>query len=249
MSPFVKLCQYVGNEWAEFQYFTHRMTVTKRLKKSLPIEVVGRITRKTDDDEGLRSTCPAVVGVIGRNPFYKRKSLPDELEVSVFWGQNWPRQNYLFARSEIGMTMAILSTVMIWRELKQQWVDTGVSFGHLELGAKCSGEVRTLDSLFLKMSNSQFDYVWHQKRIPVIMRRTGKGQEDPCLLGFCSTETNREWLRNKRRTAPVWNSKQKILGTAESLVQRFRKPVLRSDTARSISFNHIVSRRSALPRV
>ena len=105
------------------------------------------------------------------------------------------------------MTMAILSTVMIWRELKQQWVDTGVSFGHLELGTKCSGEVRTLDSLFLKMSNSQFDYVWHQKRIPVIMRRTGKGQHLLARLPY--TETNREWLRNKRRTAPVWNSSKK----------------------------------------
>jgi hypothetical protein len=82
LSPFMKLCQYVGNEWAEFQYFTHRMTFTKRLKKSLPIKVVGRVTRKSDDGEGLRSMCPTVVGVIGKNPFYNQKSLPDELETS-----------------------------------------------------------------------------------------------------------------------------------------------------------------------
>jgi Holliday junction resolvase len=81
-SPFVKLCQYVGNEWAEFQYFSHRMTVRKRLKRTLPIKMVGRITRKADNDEGLPLKCPVVVGVIGRNPFYKRKSLPDELEAS-----------------------------------------------------------------------------------------------------------------------------------------------------------------------
>jgi hypothetical protein len=82
VSPFSRLCRYVGNEWTEFQYLVHRMTFTRRLKKSLPIKVVGLVTKKDDGDEGLPSTHRVVVGVIGRNPFFNRKSLPEEFETS-----------------------------------------------------------------------------------------------------------------------------------------------------------------------
>jgi hypothetical protein len=79
MLPFSKLCQYVGNEWAEFKYFSSRMTVTRRLENSLSIKVMGTVVRKADGSD-LSSKRPVVVGVIAENPFYNCSSLPDELE-------------------------------------------------------------------------------------------------------------------------------------------------------------------------
>ncbi|VFU17788.1 conserved protein of unknown function (plasmid) [Methylocella tundrae] len=52
-----------------------------------------------------------------------------------------------------------------------------------------------MDKLTLK-------YVWGQERIPVVLRRTGKGQRLRVRLPFA--ETNRQWLQNGRRTSPVW---------------------------------------------
>ncbi|RUY31708.1 hypothetical protein EN978_07160 [Mesorhizobium sp. M7A.F.Ca.US.001.04.1.1] len=44
--------------------------------------------------------------------------------------------------------------------------------------------------------------IWDQDRIPVVLRRGGKGQSLRARLPFESE--NREWLRNRRRTRPVW---------------------------------------------
>src|ERR1700681_670412 len=57
-----------------------------------------------------------------------------------------------------------------------------------------------MDKLTLK-------YVWEQERIPVVLRRTGKGQRLRARLPYA--ETNRQWLQNGRPTAPVWISNKK----------------------------------------
>lgn len=46
------------------------------------------------------------------------------------------------------------------------------------------------------------NYVWKQKPIPVILRRTGRGERLRARLPFA--DDNRKWLQNGRRTAPEW---------------------------------------------
>jgi hypothetical protein len=57
-----------------------------------------------------------------------------------------------------------------------------------------------MDKLTLK-------YVWEQERIPVVLRRTGKGLHLRIRLPYA--ETNRQWLQNGRRTRPVWIASEK----------------------------------------
>jgi hypothetical protein len=45
-------------------------------------------------------------------------------------------------------------------------------------------------------------YVWGQKRTPVVLRRTGKGERLRVRLPYA--ETKRHWFQNERRTSPVW---------------------------------------------
>lgn len=45
-------------------------------------------------------------------------------------------------------------------------------------------------------------YVWKQKQIPVVLRRTGRGERLRVRMPY--HDANREWLRNGRRTAPTW---------------------------------------------
>ena len=45
-------------------------------------------------------------------------------------------------------------------------------------------------------------YVWKQKQIPVVLRRTGRGERIRVRLPFA--DDNRHWLQNGRRTAPEW---------------------------------------------
>jgi hypothetical protein len=44
--------------------------------------------------------------------------------------------------------------------------------------------------------------VWKQKQIPVVLRRTGRGEQLRVRLPFGND--NRQWLKNGRRTAPKW---------------------------------------------
>ena len=55
-------------------------------------------------------------------------------------------------------------------------------------------------------SKSELNRVWSQKRIPVVLRRTGKGQRIRIRLPYA--EENRQWLRNDRRVSPEWNAKE-----------------------------------------
>ncbi|MBO9670384.1 MAG: hypothetical protein J7485_07700 [Sphingobium sp.] len=49
--------------------------------------------------------------------------------------------------------------------------------------------------------------VWNQQLIPVIIRRNKRGQKHRLRLPFAGS--NREWLRDERRTQPVWLSSKK----------------------------------------
>jgi hypothetical protein len=77
VAPYVDLCRYTGNEWADFRGIYERRTLTRRLKKPVKLEVVGTAVRTYDDGDDDRW----IVGLIARNPFYKKKSLPSELEI------------------------------------------------------------------------------------------------------------------------------------------------------------------------
>lgn len=57
------------------------------------------------------------------------------------------------------------------------------------------------------MDKLTLNYVWGQEGIPVVLRRTGKGQRLRVRLPF--SETNRQWLQNYKRTAPVWIASKK----------------------------------------
>jgi hypothetical protein len=49
--------------------------------------------------------------------------------------------------------------------------------------------------------------IWNQKQIPVILRRTGKGQQLRVRLPY--NTMNRQWLRNGRKIAPDWIKEHK----------------------------------------
>lgn len=46
--------------------------------------------------------------------------------------------------------------------------------------------------------------IWEQRYIPVILRRTGKGELLRARLPY--SDDNRSWLQNGRRTTPAWIS-------------------------------------------
>lgn len=75
-APYIDLCRYTGNEWADFRGVYGRRTFTKRLKKPVELEVVGTAVRSYGDREDDRW----IVGLIARNPFYGKRRLPSELE-------------------------------------------------------------------------------------------------------------------------------------------------------------------------
>lgn len=52
------------------------------------------------------------------------------------------------------------------------------------------------------MDQLTLSYVWKQKQIPVVLRRTGRGERIRVRLPFA--DDNRHWLQNGRRTAPEW---------------------------------------------
>lgn len=52
------------------------------------------------------------------------------------------------------------------------------------------------------MDAEQLTNIWNQREIPVILRRTGKGELLRLRLPYA--ETNRAWLQNDRRIVPAW---------------------------------------------
>jgi hypothetical protein len=53
-----------------------------------------------------------------------------------------------------------------------------------------------------RMDDAELMRIWNQHEIPVILRRTGKGQLLRARLPY--TEKNRSWLQDGRRTSPAW---------------------------------------------
>ena len=66
------------------------------------------------------------------------------------------------------------------------------------------------------MDRLTLNYVWKQKQIPVVLRRTGHGERLRVRLPF--DDDNREWIQNGRR-------EQSLLGAHEILVQRLRRSI------------------------
>jgi len=92
------------------------------------------------------------------------------------------------------------------------------------------------------MDKLSLNYVWGQEVIPVVLRRTGKGQLLRVRLPY--VETNRQWLQNGRRTSPAWTAGKKIgncrsPGSTTSSIGRW------CASARSKSSRPTASRRSA----
>lgn len=54
---------------------------------------------------------------------------------------------------------------------------------------------------------SRLRSVWDQHSIPVILRRTGKGERPRIRLPF--DKANRAWLKGDKRTEPVWNASER----------------------------------------
>lgn len=54
------------------------------------------------------------------------------------------------------------------------------------------------------MDSEDLKRVWNQKNIPVILRRTGKGQLLRARLPF--SDGNRQWLQHDKRNSPSWVS-------------------------------------------
>jgi hypothetical protein len=79
-SPFLKLCRYTGNNWANFEYISEKMTFIRRLKKPLALKVAGTVVNKEPSPENKFGQEHVVIGIIARNPFYRKKSVPPELQ-------------------------------------------------------------------------------------------------------------------------------------------------------------------------
>lgn len=59
----------------------------------------------------------------------------------------------------------------------------------------------------MKVSENVLD-VWNQTTIPVIVRRTKKGQQHRLRLPY--DKENRYWIKNNRRSNPIWVSQSKF---------------------------------------
>ena len=74
-APYLDLCRYTGNEWESFGTILEDRRQMKRLEKPIKLEVVGTLVRTDEDREADRW----IVGLVARNPFYRKKQLPREL--------------------------------------------------------------------------------------------------------------------------------------------------------------------------
>jgi hypothetical protein len=61
--------------------------------------------------------------------------------------------------------------------------------------------------------------VWNQQKIPVILRRGGKGQRLRLRLPYATD--NRSWLKNERRNSPTWIEKGRYWETPKAWFNDF----------------------------
>jgi len=75
-TAFIELCRYTGNEWAQFKVVPYRLTRTIRLRRPMELTAVGQVIQLYDQRDRERW----VTGLIARNPWYRKKRLPRELQ-------------------------------------------------------------------------------------------------------------------------------------------------------------------------
>ena len=68
--------------------------------------------------------------------------------------------------------------------------------------------------------------VWNQPRIPVVIRRGGKGQPPRVRLPFA--DNNRTWLRDGRRNSPTWIARDKYWEMPKSWFNDFVQRALKN---------------------
>ena len=78
-SPFLKLCNYVGVSWANFQFIGERWTMSRRLKKPIRLKTIGTIEDRRVGPSDKRQNDATIIGIIARNPFFLVEQLPEEL--------------------------------------------------------------------------------------------------------------------------------------------------------------------------
>jgi hypothetical protein len=76
-APYLDLCRYTGNEWESFGTILEDRRQMKLLQKPIKLDVVGTLVRTDEDREADRW----IVGLVARNPFYRKKKLPREFEL------------------------------------------------------------------------------------------------------------------------------------------------------------------------
>ena len=65
----------------------------------------------------------------------------------------------------------------------------------------------------MTITDPRLNSVWNQTRYPVALRG---GRVKPLVVRLPYADTNREWLRNDRRTNPIWLSVHKVWSIPKS---------------------------------
>ena len=76
------------------------------------------------------------------------------------------------------------------------------------------------------MDGTELTRIWNQQKIPVILRRTGKGQLLRARLPF--TDNKRAWLQVGRRISPAWISGKRCWEIPKAWFNDFVERALRT---------------------
>lgn len=76
------------------------------------------------------------------------------------------------------------------------------------------------------MNDAALMRIWNQHEIPVILRRTGKGQFLRARLPY--TEKNRAWLQDGRRISPAWIAEKRYWEIPKAWFNDFVERALRT---------------------
>jgi hypothetical protein len=102
-SPFVRLCEYTDNHWANFEYIGERWTSRIIFRKPIALNVVGTVVNR-EPGLGREREC-VVIGIVARNPFYGRKQLPKEL-----------METEILPLRELSATELLICSLQDWHE-------------------------------------------------------------------------------------------------------------------------------------
>lgn len=76
------------------------------------------------------------------------------------------------------------------------------------------------------MDEQTLKAIWDQSEVPVILRRTGKGQLLRARLPY--SDTNRAWLQDGRRITPTWHSSRRFWEFPKAWFNDFVERALRT---------------------